>query len=342
MKHVFTHLAFLCLFGSLYAQQDPQFSQYMYNKLFMNPAYAGMKHAICFTGIARQQWAGFEGAPRTGVLSGDFYAERLHGGIGLNLMYDELGFERTSAYRINYSFHLEEILGGTFGIGLEGGMVVKSLGPSGSQEWISTTSWQADQSIPPRFTSYNLDLGAGLWFERDDMWVGISTTHLAPAKYDDGLVSVGMNQHALIFDVAHHYFITGGYSYEMRQWKLQPSFLVKSDATITSFDLNFTALFNDKVWFGASYRHQDAICPMIGFNWVTGNSKSPVNRDSYDGRLGGGGGRPSPQMLRIGFAYDCTLSELRNYNSGSFELFVNYCLPWEPPRGGGGDVRIFE
>jgi type IX secretion system PorP/SprF family membrane protein len=344
MKHIFTLLAMLCLFGTatVRAQQDAQFSQYMYNKLFMNPAYAGMKHAICFTGIVREQWAGFEGAPRSGVFSGDMYVEKLHGGIGLNIMYDQLGFERTMAYRANYSFHIENVLGGTIGIGIEAGGTTKTLGPTGSQSWVSTTSWQTDPTVPPQLKSSKPDFGAGLWFDRENIWFGISTTHLPAGNYNGGTANVGNVPHPMLYSIARHYFITGGYSYTMREWKLQPSFLVKSDAVITTFDLNFTAVYNDKVWFGASYRYEDAICPMIGFNWVTDKSKARVNRDSYDGRLGAGSGRNSVQTLRVGFAYDYTLSDLGDYSNGTFELFVNYCLPWEPRTGGGGDVRIFE
>lgn len=345
MKHIFTHLALLCLFVTaspgLRAQQDAQFSQYMYNKLFMNPGYAGMKHAICFTGIVREQWAGFEGAPRSGVFSGDIYLEKLHGGVGVNFLYDQLGFQRNLAYRFNYSFHLEEVLGGTFGFGLEAGGTTLQLGPTGSNQWVATTSWTTDPTVPPQMKSTKADFGAGIWFERDDMWFGLSTTHLNAGSYNDGTVSIGNIPHPLLYQVAHHYFITGGYNHEMREWTLKPSFLVKSDAVVTTFDLNFTAEFKEKVWFGASYRFQDAICPMIGFNWVTDKNAGRVNRDSYDGRLGSGTSRNSVRMLRVGFAYDYTLSKLNAYNNGTFELFVNYCLPWEPRRGGGRDIRIF-
>lgn len=348
MKHIFTHMALLCLFGTvltthLRAQQDPQFSQYMYNKLFMNPGYAGMKHAICFTGIMREQWAGFDGAPRSGVFSGDMYLEDLRGGIGLNLMYDQLGFERTLAYRFNYSFHLEEIFGGTLGIGIEAGATTKTVGPTGSQSWVSTTNWTTDPTVPPQMKASKADFGAGLWYERDNMWLGLSTTHINGGNYSGGTVNVGLIPHPMLYDIAHHYFITGGYNHEMREWTLQPSFLIKSDAVVTSLDLNFTATYNDKVWFGASYRYQDAICPMIGFNWVMGNDgRGGNNRDSYDGRLGAGGGKNTVQMLRVGFAYDYTTSKLNQYNNGTFELFVNYCIPWEKRLGGHYDVRLFD
>lgn len=346
MKHFFTHLALLCLFGTcinVSAQQDPHFTQYMYNKLFMNPGYAGMKHSFCFTGIMRQQWAGFDGSPRSGVFSGDWYAESLRGGVGINFLYDQLGFERNLAYRINYSFHIEQILGGTLGIGIEGGGMTKTVGPTGSQSWVATTNWTTDPNVPPQLKASKMDFGAGLWFEREEMYFGISSTHLSAQQFNGGTATVNNVPHPMLYQAAHHYFITGGYSRAMQNWKLQPSFLVKSDATVTSFDLNFTALYNDKVWFGATYRHKDAICPMIGFNWILGSDgRGGNNRDSYDGRLGGSSGKNTMQMLRVGFAYDYTTSRLNDYNNGTFELFVNYCIPWEKRTGGHYDVRLFD
>lgn len=327
MKHIFTHLAVLCLFANAFAQQDPHFSQFMHNKLFMNPAYAGMKHAICFTGLARNQWSGFDGAPKSGVFSGDMYLEDLHGGIGLNLMYDQLGFERTLAYRVNYSFHIEEIFGGTIGIGIEAGATTKTLGPTGSNAWVATSNWQNDPTVPPQLKNSKPDFGAGIWFNRDDLWFGISTTHIAGGNYTGGTVNVGNIPHPMLYAIAHHHYITGGYNYAMRAWSIQPAFLVKTDGVVTSVDFNCSAVYNDLVWFGASYRFKDAVCPMIGFNWKTETQRN---------------GRKEMRTMRIGFAYDYTTSRLTHYNNGTFELFVNYCMPWEKRRGGGTDVRIFD
>lgn len=341
MKHVFTHLAFLCLFGNLFAQQDPQFTQYMHNKLFINPGYAGMKHALCFTGIVRDQWSGFNGAPRSGVFSGDIYLEDLYGGVGLNLMYDQLGFERNFAYRINYSYHLEKILGGTLGIGLEAGGTTKNLGPGAGQDWVSTTNWMNDPTIPPQMKASKGDFGAGIWYERDDLFFGISTTHFTGGKFDAGSANVGLYQHALVYDVAPHYWITGGYTIPTAKWEIQPSFLIKTDAVVTTFDINCIATYNSRFWCGVSYRHQDAVCPMIGFNWTSKSEgekiDDPENHDRNEL-----GYKKSVSNLRMGFAYDITTSKLNSYSNGTFELFVNYCIPWTPRIERHGDTRIWE
>ncbi len=326
MKKILTIIAFALGSTAAFSQQDPQFSQFMYNKLFMNPGYAGMRQALCFTAIARQQWSGFDGAPQSGVFSADAFLPQIHGGVGLNIMYDKLGFENNMGYRVNYSFHLNNVGGGTLGIGVELGAFSKRLGPGSGQNWLATTTWQNDQSIPPQLKKTIFDLGFGLWYQRQNLWFGLSSTHLPAGK----MAGEASNNAPLSYQVARHYFITGGYNIPLNSWELRPSFLVKSDATITSFDLNVTALFNERFWFGASYRFQDAIVPMIGF------MIDPSGKATSNEQPGGG--------LKVGFAYDYTLSNLKNYNNGSFELMINYCLPlaFPPKRTGHGDVRIFD
>ncbi|MCX6311032.1 MAG: type IX secretion system membrane protein PorP/SprF [Bacteroidetes bacterium] len=336
MKKTLTIIAFALGSTAAFSQQDPQFSQYMYNKLFMNPGYSGMRQALCFTAIARQQWAGFDGAPKSGVFSADCFLPKIRGGVGINIMYDQLGFENNMGYRLNYSYH-QPLGGGILGIGLEFGAFSKRLGPTGTQAWLATSNWQNDQSIPPQLKKTVFDMGFGLWYQRQNLWFGISSTHL-PASSLSGqsssmivLPNPTPQTFSLTYQIARHYFVTGGYNWNINggAWELRPSLLVKSDATITSFDLNVTALYNQRFWFGASYRFQDAICPMIGF--MLPQAKATSNE------MPGGG-------LKVGFAYDYTTSNLKNYNSGTFELLLNYCIPIVIPvhRQGHGDVRIFD
>jgi type IX secretion system PorP/SprF family membrane protein len=329
MKQLTILIAFA--FGSTLAiaQQDPQFSQYMNNKLFMNPAYAGMRKALCFSAIYRNQWNAFDGAPNSSVISADLPIAkngRVIGGAGLNFMYDKLGFESNLSFRGNYSFHIpvfERQRDGALGIGINFGGYSKRVGPSGNQQWISTTNWQNDITIPTQVKKTVLDMGFGLWYQDKSVWFGISSSHLNAKTIDDGIAVEGNTTHTLIFQMARHYFITGGCKLHVNaDWDIKPSFLVKTDATLTSFDINATAVYDNRFWFGASYRVQDAICPMVGFMIPTSSKNDDLG-------------------LKIGFAYDYTTSNIRNYSNGSFELFINYCVPfaWS---GGGGDVRIFK
>lgn len=329
MKRTLTIIAFALGSTAVFAQQDPQFSQYMHNKMFMNPAYAGMRQALCGTMFYRNQWLGFDGAPKTLTLSIDAFVPQIRGGVGLNIMSDELGFERTQAYRLSYAFHLP-VGGGTLGIGIEGGAATKALGPTGGGQWIATTNWQNDPSIPPQMKVTTFDIGFGLWYQRQNMWFGLSSTHLAANTFDDGQSSpIGTPipvAHDLIYQMARHYWVTGGITLmQGNTWEVRPSFLVKSDATVTSFDITCLAMFNQKFWFGASYRFKDAIMPMVGFQMP-----HPV--------LGENGG------LKVGVAYDYTLSNLGDYNNGTIEVFLNYCYPLKFPHKTErhGDVRLFE
>src|ERR1041385_4429039 len=175
MKRIITLMAFA--FGSTLAiaQQDPQFSQYMFNKLFMNPAYAGMRRAFCVSAIYRNQWNGFEGAPNTGVFSADLALPDndngiTGGGVGLNVMYDKLGFENNVSFRGNYSLHIRFDDDRRLGIGVEVGGFSKRVGPSGNQQWIATSNWQNDAVIPPLLKKTVMDMGAGLWYQDRRTW----------------------------------------------------------------------------------------------------------------------------------------------------------------------------
>lgn len=349
MKKIITLSGLLCLSLNLFAQQDPQFTQFTHNKLFFNPGYAGMKHGLCFTGLARQQWAGFDGAPRSGIFSADMYFEDLSGGLGLNLMYDELGFEKNLSYRLAYSFHLGNVFGGTIGIGVEAGAATKILGPTGNQSWVASTNWQNDPTVPPQMKDRKFDCGVGVWYQRDNLWLGVSSTHINAGRFDDGTTVVPGNPpttHALLYNMVRHYYVTGGYNWQRRNMTIKPSFLLKSDATIATIDINCIATMNNGFWFGASWRMEDAVCPMIGFEWLQERKEdkripqeryilTPEFHDSV---------RPSWNKYatcKIGFAYDYTTSNLNSYSNGTFEIVLNYCIPYVPRTGRQGDVRIF-
>lgn len=325
MKKFFTSAIILLTGMSAFAQQDPQFTQYMHTKLFMNPGYAGIRRAYCLTSIYRNQWNGMDGAPNSGVISFDMPVDLLRGGVGVNLVYDKLGFESNISYNLNYSFH-QQLGKGVLGVGIQAGGFSKRIGPTGSSQWFSTTTWTSDPNIPPSLRTTVSDFGLGLWYNTDNYWFGISTSHLNGKLMDAPNVSVGspLVVHPVLFQVARHYFITGGVSLRRGDWEFKPSFLVKTDATITTFDLNATAVFNQRFWFGASYRYQDAICPMIGMMFTNSSMKSFDN------------------SFKIGFAYDYNTSRLKSYNNGSFELFLNYCVPYTPRDGKFFNDRIFE
>lgn len=278
-----------------FSQQDPQFSQNMFNRLYVNPGVAGSNNAICATLFGRHQWMGFEGQPKTYLLSIHAPVNLLHGGIGLNVVSDELGQEKTFGIKASYAFR-KSIGTGDIGIGAAAGMINKSIG----KNWIATDGVAQDQRIPANGAAdTGLDFDFGLYYKNPSLYVGISTTHLSQSQLKEASGNVNFS-----YMVARHYYIMAGYNYSFQTIPitLQPMVYVKSDGSSAQLDLNGIVMYNNLLWAGVSYRMNDAIVPMIG-----------VQKD-----LGQG-------TLKFGYSYDLTTSLLKQYSSGSHELMLGYC-----------------
>lgn len=313
MKRTLTTLAFTVTAGlASFAQQDPQFSQNMFNKLATNPGYAGTNNAICANLLGRQQWMGFidgnNGIPKTYLLSVDANMWDRHG-FGLTVFSDQLGFEKTFHAKLAYSFHFQ-VGAGKLGVGPEIGMIQKSVGGP----WVATDNWVSDPAIPTNASDMTFDLGLGAFYViPQKLYFGISTTHLtesdlskADSRPDPSapLTNVAVDYK---YTIARHYYITAGYMFPVSgELNLEPSLFVKTDAASTQLDLNVRAIYNNMLWGGVSYRLTDAIVAMVGYQ--------------KDG-IGGPNG-----SLRVGYSYDITTSTIKNHSSGSHELMLGYCF----------------
>lgn len=292
-------IAFISVTTKISAQQDYQFTHYMYDNLSFNPGYAGLNKAICGTMIFRQQWTGFDGRPQTGLLNVHAPVKFLRGGIGLTYVNDQLGFEKNNMARLSYSYHLG-LPTGTLGIGVSAGIIQKSINAG----WITPdgTPWQSDASILSQQASDLVpDINFGVFYKdfNDRLYMGISATHLGQFSMD-----------ALNLQNVHHYFITAGYKAKLNgDFDLRPSVMVKSDARSTQIDLNVNVLFKNMLWAGVSYRFSDMVAPMIGYQKIDKNGSA----------------------IRVGYAYDVTTSKLRGYSNGSHDIMVNYCFNLEKP-----------
>ncbi|MBS1569118.1 MAG: type IX secretion system membrane protein PorP/SprF [Bacteroidetes bacterium] len=286
---------FCAMVGSLaYAQQDPQFTQYMFDRLSVNPAVAGNGGNICATALLRQQWTGFDGAPKTGLINLQGPLAKLNSGVGLTFYYDKLGQEKSTIARLHYAYHFKVGAQSTFSAGVYLGMSGRAL----DGNWVATDGVANDNAIPTAGKSASgFDLGAGLYYKSPKLWLGISSTQLPETE----LKSVSIQN-------KRHYYVQAGYDWAIggdKKYTLEPSVLLKSDASSTQIDLSALFLYDEMLWIGASYRTEDAIAPMIGYQM-----KMPKG-DS---------------MLRIGYSYDVTTSELKNYSSGSHEVMLSYCF----------------
>ena len=290
-----------------FAQQDAQFTQNMFNKLSVNPGYAGANGGICGTFLSRTQWTGFDGHPSTNLFSVDALLFSKHG-VGLTVFQDKLGIERSLVAKLAYSYHLT--LGpGSLGIGVEGGYLSKSFG----DDFIAVDDPNFDPSIPNGGTSAGtFDLGLGVYYNiPNKMYVGISTLHLTASELKDVADGGAGGTGALNFAQSRHYYIMAGYDWDMsggaQKWVLKPSILAKTDAASTQLDLNALVMYNKLVWGGVSYRIEDAIAVLAGVN--------------------------IPQLpgLKIGASYDITTSSLGDHSSGSLEFMVKYCTSITKP-----------
>jgi len=278
------------------SQQDPLSSQYMFNTLTYNPGIAGTSGMICATALNRQQWVGFEGAPSTTVFNVNAPVSpfKIKSGVGLLVESDNVGFDKDINISGSYSYLLD--LGpGTLGIGLSLGMLNKTLTPTWEiPSGDSHTPASGDPLIPENKESYvAFDAGLGLYFKADKYYAGLSITHInqPEIKYSKGTPYV-----------SRHYYLTAGYVLQLPNPSLEllPSVFAFSDGKVAQFTITSLIRYNKKVWGGVSYRAGDALIGIVGF-------------ELYNG-------------LRLGYAYDFTMSDMNKNSNGSHEFMVNYCF----------------
>ena len=302
MKKIFTKLtvALAAIASVSFAQQDPQFTQFMHNKLIYNPGYAGTSQAICTNVMYRQQWVNFPGAPKTALLSFDMPIGQLPLGIGLNVMNDQIGYAKTLFARLALAYNRVGFAGGpgVLGIGVDGGILQQQF----NGNWITPDGpGTIDHNIPQYQTNPNLnkltyDLGFGAYYGiANKMYVGISSTHLAAQD-----ISAGSN---VKYSLARHYYIMAGYTFNLTpEHSLTPNIKVKTDAASTQVDINVTYIYDQRFWVGVSYRMQDAIAPMLGARFLKDKS------------------------LKVGYSYDVTMSKIKGYSAGTHEIMIGYCF----------------
>jgi type IX secretion system PorP/SprF family membrane protein len=294
------------LSGVVVAQQDPQFTQFMFNKLIYNPGYAGTSGAMCGVAQYRQQWVGFAGAPQSIALAGDMRLATLPLGVGFNVMSDKIGLLNTTFFRGAAALNLTRVGGGTLGIGLDIGFLQKKL----NGDWIVPEPLKNDPRIPgkygtleqsnPDLNKISMDLGAGVfWQIPGKAYVGISSTHLPAQQLKDGELS---------FKVARHYYMMAGYTFQLNPWsKLTPNIMYKTDIAASAMDLNLTYLWSDMIWLGGSYRMYDMI-PTILLGYQ--GTALQANKLAY----------------KIGISYDLPSVGLKSYQKGSYELILGVCM----------------
>lgn len=275
----------------LKGQQDPQFSQTMYTQLLINPGYAGSEDKICAYALQRMQWTEFDGAPSVTVFNIDA-AIKNRFGLGLSLENDELGFDKN--FKVNISIAYKQTVGkGKLGIGVKWGVANSAI--DAVWEAPDGTDGATDPAIPLANSEAMtfLDFGFGLYYKTQDLYLGISSTHLNEPEFEYEKGTPVLKR---------HYYITAGYNLPFANplLEFQPAVFVQSDGTNSQLALNAIIAYNKKMWGGVSLRTDNAITGILGaelFKWV-----------------------------KISYSYDFVVSDLIGYNNGSHEIMMGFCL----------------
>lgn len=283
---------FMAMYAIQHAQQDPVFSQYMFNKMSFNPGFAGISNMVCIGLDTRQQWVGIDGAPQSTVFHANtpFRPFGIPGGIGINLLSDNIGFDKDLAIAIAYAYHIP-IGEGKLGIGFNAGLLNKAL--NGAQ-WKPPVQTEGDNAIPKDGESaFGFDMGLGTFYETDNLFAGFSVKHLVSSK---------MNFDQASTQARMHYYLMAGYKMHLPNpaIEIQPSALVASDTKNSQVTFNTNIVYNQKFWGGIAYRLGDAVIGMLGLEIFNG--------------------------IRVTYSYDFSMTDLRKYNSGSHEFSVAYCF----------------
>jgi len=268
------------------------YSQYMFNTLAINPAYAGSRNVLSATALFRNQWTGIDGAPKTGTLSVDAPILGKQVGIGAQIFTDKLGITQTNGGTLSAAYRIRMEKGSlSFGI-----QTVFSQYRANFTEVPLSSSAAYDPAFADNVSKFLFNVGTGVYYNSDKFYIGLSALDIMPnslTKYESNNIALGSKQ-------ALHLFLATGYVFPLSpDFKLKPSVLVKGvkGAPIEA-DLNAALWIKDVVSIGAQYRTSADIGAMIEV-------------------------QASPQ-IRIGYSYDRSTTPLKSFNSGSHEIMLRY------------------
>ncbi len=287
--------------GGLWAQQDPQFSQYMYNQSFFNPAAVGYEGMTRFQLIHRQQYLGYQssfsddgGAPTTQLFTFQLPLPGIKSAVGLNVLNDQAGPQRNQEVQLAYAYRIP--LGGerTLAFGAQGGLLIRTI------DFDKLRARDPDDPLigTGKVNESNPDLAVGAHYSTPTYYVGASMIHLNRARYAFG-------QEGAINAAQQTFFVNGGYRYYVNEEvEINPSAIFKSDINTFSIEASLLAMWRNFVWVGAGWRQGDGIPVFAGVNW---------NR------------------FRIGASYDIILGGVSAKSPGSYSILLSYGLPAPKP-----------
>jgi type IX secretion system PorP/SprF family membrane protein len=286
------------------AQQDPQFTQYMFNNLYLSPAYAGVDGVTQFSAFHRSQWLGYQssfgdgGAPTTQMISFTTPIYKIKSGFGAYISNDRLGPQNNTEIQTMYAYHLG-IKDSKLSFGIKLGAYAQSIDADKYRPVDAN-----DNLIPKsgRYSQVRPDVGLGMFYRAEKYYAGFGVNHITRANFD----FAGNSRNAL----STHMNFTAGYYYEVNfDLKLSPSVLVKTDFKEYSFDFGMVATLKDKMWAGVTFRQSEAANVLLGYSFL------------------------KDKTLRLGYSIDVVIKDQQAKENFSHELMLTYQLPVNPGPG---------
>lgn len=293
---IFTILLFCGFAAVVRAQQDPQYTQYMYTTQVINPGYTGSLEGVAsLSGLYRSQWVGLDGAPTTMTFAAHTAIEHSPVGLGLSIVRDEIGPSDQTFANIDFSYTIPTGDVGRLAFGLKAGASMLNVDYT-KLDIYSQNDPTFEQNVDNRFLP---QIGAGLYFYTDRLYLGLSvpsfleTEHYDRQNMDEEGFSTAASERM-------HYFFIAGYVFDLSEnVKFKPATLAKTVyGAPLQVDVSANFMFFEKFVLGAAYRWDAAWSGLAGFQLA--------------------------DRLFLGFAYDTDYTELRAYNKGSFEFFLRY------------------
>lgn len=275
----------------VHGQQDPLFSQYMFNTLAFNPAYAGSADVMTMLALSRHQWVGFEGAPSTQTFVAHSPLKNQNMALGFTAINDKAGPVHQTSILADYAYRIRVNDESQLAFGLKGGFNIYQADiASLSTVEVDPANVNIEGKLLPNF-------GFGLFWHSERYYAGLSVPKLL-----ENDISAGNSSPLVTASEVRHFFLMGGYVFDIdRDIKFKPSFLLRQVAGAPlSLDINANFLLRERIWLGAMYRFGNAFGLLAQYQ---------VN-----------------DQFRIGYAFDLTTTALGAYNAGTHEIMLNYDL----------------
>lgn len=297
-KKVILIIVALGFMGMLSAQQIPMYSQYMFNRMLINPAVAGSDKDLPIQLAVRQQWVGINNAPSTQLLSAHHYFHKFNMGLGAVLFLDRFGHERKLGITLNYAY----IINVSKETKLAFGLSVQAFRYQLDYTKLVTFDELDPNLFGTQQSKFIPESDLGMYMYHADYFVGISANQVIGLPIRIGGEEIQMTK------LVRHFTLMGGYKFEINpKFELEPSILAKSSFKAPSqLDINLKGIYQKNYWFGASYRTAGDIVAMLGM------------------RFG---------EIEFGLATDFATSDIAAYQSGSFELMMTYRIPMKQYKG---------